>query len=86
MHPLNIRTGSVKVRCPATTKNGSNAIHDNCKAQVVASGGAGKMEHFLEAAKAGATVLLAASVFHFHMIDIMELKKYLKANGVNVKI
>ena len=41
---------------------------------------------FLEAAKAGATVLLAASVFHFHMIDIMELKKYLKANGVNVKL
>ncbi len=62
------------------------AIHDNCKAQVVASGGAGKMEHFLEAAKAGATVLLAASVFHFHMIDIMELKKYLKANGVNVAL
>ena len=44
------------------------------------------MEHFLEAAKAGATVLLAASVFHFHMIDIMELKKYLKDNGVKVKI
>ena len=60
------------------------AIHAGCRAQVVASGGAGRMEHFLEAVKAGASVLLAASVFHFHMIDIAELKKYLKANGVGV--
>ena len=56
-----------------------------CNAQIVASGGAGKMEHFLEAAQAGATVLLAASVFHFHMIDIPELKAYLKQNGVAVR-
>ena len=60
------------------------AIHDSCRSQVVASGGAGRMEHFLEAVKAGASVLLAASVFHFHMIDIAELKNYLKANGVGV--
>lgn len=52
-----------------------------CSAKIVASGGAGKMEHFLEAAQAGAQVLLAASVFHFHMIDIPELKEYLKKNG-----
>lgn len=57
-----------------------------CKASIVASGGAGKMEHFLEAAQAGANVLLAASVFHFHMIDIPELKKYLAANGVKVRL
>ena len=57
-----------------------------CSATIVASGGAGKMEHFLEAAQAGATVLLAASVFHFHMIDIPELKQYLKNNGVAVKL
>ncbi len=56
-----------------------------CKAKIVASGGAGKMEHFLEAAQAGASVLLAASVFHFHMIDIPELKAYLKKNGVSVR-
>ena len=62
------------------------AIHEACPdAAVVASGGAGKMEHFLEAAQAGAGVLLAASVFHFHLIDIPELKSYLRANGVNVK-
>ena len=62
------------------------AMAQCCSADIVASGGAGKMEHFLEAAQAGATVLLAASVFHFHMIDIPELKKYLRTNGVNVSL
>ena len=52
-----------------------------CRAKIVASGGAGKMEDFFEAAQAGAQVLLAASVFHFHMIDIPELKEYLGKNG-----
>ena len=61
------------------------AIHRACNAKIVASGGAGTMEHFLAAAKAGATVLLAASVFHFHLIDIGELKAYLKRNGVAVR-
>jgi len=56
-----------------------------CSAEIVASGGAGKTEHFLEAAEAGATTLLAASVFHFHMIDIPELKDYLRGRGLNVK-
>ena len=62
------------------------AMAQCCSADIVASGGAGKTEHFLEAAQAGATVLLAASVFHFHMIDIPELKKYLRTNGVNVSL
>ncbi|MBL7106725.1 MAG: imidazole glycerol phosphate synthase subunit HisF [Phycisphaerae bacterium] len=57
---------------------------DACSAEIVASGGAGKMEHFFEAAEAGATILLAASVFHFHMIDIPALKKYLRDRGLNV--
>ena len=51
---------------------------------VVASGGAGTMEHFAEAAEAGANVLLAASVFHFHVIDIPELKAFLKGKGFEV--
>ncbi|MHC4214757.1 MAG: imidazole glycerol phosphate synthase subunit HisF [Planctomycetota bacterium] len=46
------------------------AMADACSAEIVASGGAGKMEHFYDAVEAGATILLAASVFHFHMIDI----------------
>lgn len=61
------------------------AMAQVCKADIVASGGAGKMEHFLDAANAGASVLLAASVFHFHIIDIPELKSYLKKNGFQVK-
>jgi cyclase len=54
-------------------------------AEVVASGGAGTLEHFYEAAQAGATVLLAASVFHFNIIGIPELKEYLKKRGVPVR-
>jgi imidazole glycerol-phosphate synthase subunit HisF len=61
------------------------AIRKAVKAEVVASGGAGKLEHFPEAVEAGATILLAASVFHFGMIKIPDLKTYLKTRGINVK-
>jgi len=61
------------------------AMAEACSATIVASGGAGTLEHFYEAVEAGATVLLAASVFHFHMIDIQELKDYLRSRGVQVK-
>ena len=53
-------------------------------AEVVASGGAGTKEHFREAAEAGATVLLAASVFHFGTIAIPTLKEFLRQRGVQV--
>ena len=52
--------------------------------EVVASGGAGTLEHFYEAAEAGADILLAASVFHFNIIGIQELKDFLKTRGVTV--
>jgi cyclase len=61
------------------------AMADACSAAIVASGGAGKLEHFYEAVEAGATILLAASVFHFHIIDIQELKDYLRSRGLSVK-
>ncbi len=61
------------------------AMADACSAAIVASGGAGKLAHFYEAVEAGATILLAASVFHFHIIDIGELKDYLRSRGLNVK-
>ncbi len=61
------------------------AMAEACSAAIVASGGAGKLEHFYEAVEAGATILLAASVFHFHIIDIGELKDYLRSRGLNVK-
>jgi len=60
------------------------AMKQAVSAEIVASGGAGKLEHFYEAVEAGATILLAASVFHFHTIDIPELKQYLKIRGAMV--
>ena len=54
------------------------------KAEIVASGGAGELAHFHDAAQAGASVLLAASVFHFNVIAIPELKEYLREQGVCV--
>ena len=52
----------------------------------IASGGAGKMEHFKEAFEAGADACLAASIFHFGEIEIKKLKEYLKLNGVEVRL
>ena len=62
------------------------AMAQATSAAIVASGGAGQLEHFKEAVDAGATILLAASVFHFNIISIPELKKYLAAQGVNVRL
>jgi len=59
-------------------------LREATDAEIVASGGAGTLEHFYEAAEAGATVLLAASVFHFNVIGIPELKAYLRDKGVDV--
>lgn len=57
------------------------AIAEHCSAEAeVGSGGAGTMEHFYQAVEA-ASILLAASVFHFHLIDIPELKRYLSRKG-----
>jgi imidazole glycerol-phosphate synthase subunit HisF len=53
---------------------------------IIASGGAGKMEHFVEVFERGkADAALAASIFHFKEIAIPELKSYLKENGVTVR-
>lgn len=59
-------------------------IREITDASIVASGGAGTLEHFAEAAQAGADVLLAASVFHFKIIPIPELKEFLNARGFSV--
>lgn len=54
---------------------------------VIASGGAGKMEHFLDAFTTGmADAALAASVFHFGEIGIGDLKRFLNDNGVIVRL
>ncbi len=54
---------------------------------IIASGGAGSMEHFRDAFTLGkADAALAASVFHFGEIDIHDLKRYLRGEGINVRL
>lgn len=63
----------------------TKAISSAVTLPVVASGGAGKLEDFYEAVvKGGAAVLLAASVFHFRMLRIKDVKQYLKNKGIAV--
>ena len=65
----------------------TKAISKAVKIPVIASGGAGKIEHFAEVfKKTYATAGLAASIFHFRQIRIKEIKKYLKKKGVRVRI
>jgi cyclase len=65
----------------------TKAVSEAVKIPVIASGGAGKMEHFLEVfKKTNCSAALAASVFHFREIPIKELKLFLKSNGINVRI
>ena len=62
-------------------------LADQLSIPVIASGGAGTKEHFLDAFRKGkADAALAASVFHFGEIGIQELKAYLNDNGVNVRM
>ncbi len=61
-------------------------LADELTIPVIASGGAGKMEHFRDAFTQGhADAALAASVFHFGEIEIPVLKSYLKEEGINVR-
>jgi len=65
----------------------TRGIAERVRVPVIASGGAGKVEHFHEAATEGmASILLAASVFHFGEIAIPELKEYLKERGLRVRL
>ena len=62
-------------------------IAESVNIPVIASGGAGKKEHFLEVFKEGkADAGLAASLFHFRELSIMELKTYLQSEGVPVRL
>ena len=53
---------------------------------VIASGGAGNMEHIRDVFLSGADAALAASIFHFGEIKINDLKRYLLTNGVSVRV
>jgi len=63
----------------------TKAISDVVDLPVVASGGAGKLEHFYEGVvQGGAKILLAASVFHYRILSIREVKEYLQRKGLQV--
>ena len=65
----------------------TRAVSESVKIPVIASGGAGTMEHFLDAFTEGkADAVLAASLFHFKEIEIMDLKKYLAEKGESVRM
>ena len=65
------------------TKQISEAVN----VPVIASGGAGTLEHFKDVFNAGkADAALAASVFHFKEIEVIKLKKYLKTNAIEIRI
>ena len=62
-------------------------ISDLVSIPVIASGGAGKKEDFLELFRAGvADAGLAASIFHFKEVNIMDLKRYLNENNIEMRI
>ena len=65
----------------------TRTIADSVGIPVIASGGAGTMEHFYDAfAKGHAEAALAASLFHYKELEITDLKKYLKDKGISVRI
>jgi len=63
----------------------TRAVAQAVTVPVIASGGAGRLEHFYEAVTEGkARILLAASVFHFRLLSIRQVKEYLKSRGLPV--
>ena len=65
----------------------TKAVSSAVQIPVIASGGAGTMDHFAEAlTEGGAEAALAASLFHFREMEIIELKKYLDKKGIPVRL
>ena len=65
----------------------TRAVAENVSIPVIASGGAGTMEHFYEAFTEGkAEAALAASLFHFKEMEIRDLKAYLREKGISVRL
>lgn len=64
----------------------THAVSDRVRIPVIASGGAGRLEHFYQAlTEGGASAVLAASVFHFGQFKILDVKNYLRERGVVVR-
>ena len=74
------------------TKNGydiplTRAVSEAVHVPVIASGGAGELEHFYDVLTAGkADAVLAASVFHYKKFSIRQVKEYLRSRGVEVRL
>ena len=66
--------------------NITSAISNSVQIPVIASGGAGTMQHILQAFQNGADAALAASIFHYKEIEILKLKEFLRDNGIEVRI
>lgn len=62
------------------------AVASAVRIPVIASGGAGRLEHFFEAIAAGASAVLAASVFHYKTFTVRQVKDYLSSRGVPVRM
>ena len=65
-----------------------DAVAKRCPVPIIASGGAGCMEDFLTLFQGhpGVDAGLAASIFHTRQVDIRDLKRYLRANGIEMRI
>ena len=64
----------------------TRTVSENVSVPVIASGGAGKLEHFKEAFTEGkADAVLAASLFHYKELEISEVKEYLDKEGISVR-
>ena len=65
----------------------TKAVSSAVSIPVIASGGAGLMEHFAEAlTDGGAEAALAASLFHYGEMDIIDLKEYLNEKNISVRL
>ncbi len=65
----------------------TSAVAGSVSVPVIASGGAGTLEHFREALTVGgADAALAASLFHYKELEIREVKEYLRSEGVSVRL
>ena len=65
----------------------TRTIADAVNIPVIASGGAGTLDHFVEAVSKGhADAVLAASLFHFKELEIKEVKQYMRDNGIDVRL
>ena len=90
------KMGAGEILLTSMDGDGTKAGYDNqlnrtiaeaVKIPLIASGGAGTKEHFYDAlTEGGADAALAASLFHYKELEIMELKKYLSGRGIPVRL